>query len=85
MGTLRWEKDQAVFAARDKAQIAARQKQATLRTEEALLEVRLKAVQLELQEKRLEKQNLSRTATDLKVELASGKTHMGELRGADKK
>jgi circadian clock protein KaiC len=85
MGTLRWEKEQAVLAARDKAQIAARQKQATLRTEEALLEVRLKAVQLELQEKRLEKQNLSRTATDLRVELASGKTHMGELRGADKK
>jgi circadian clock protein KaiC len=74
-----------VLAARDKAQISAQQKQATIETEEALLEVRLKAVQLELQEKRLEKQALSRTATDLTVELASGRTHMSELRGVDKK
>jgi circadian clock protein KaiC len=85
MGTLRWEKERAVLAARDKAQISAQQKQATIETEEALLEVRLKAVQLELQEKRLEKQALSRTATDLTVELASGRTHMSELRGVDKK
>jgi circadian clock protein KaiC len=85
MGTLRWEKERAVVAARETAQIAAKQKQATIETEEALLEVRLKAVQLELQEKRLEKQALSRTATDLTVELASGRTHMSELRGVDKK
>jgi circadian clock protein KaiC len=85
MGTLRWEKERAVLAARDKAQISAKQKEATIETEEALLEVRLKAVQLELQEKRLEKQELSRTATDLTVELASGRTHMSELRGVDKK
>jgi circadian clock protein KaiC len=85
MGTLRWEKERAVLAARDKAQISAKQKQATIETEEALLEVRLKAVQLELEEKRLEKQALSQTATDLTVELASGRTHMSELRGVDKK
>ena len=85
MGTLRWEKERAVLAAREKAKISAEQKQATIETEEALLEVRLKAVQLELQEKRLEKQALSRTATDLTVELASGRTHMSELRGVDKK
>ena len=85
MGTLRWEKERAVLNAREKTQITAKQKQATLDTEEALLEVRLKAVQLELEEKRLEKEALSRTATDLTVELATGRTHMGELRGADKK
>jgi circadian clock protein KaiC len=85
MGTLRWEKERDVLAARDKAQIAAKQKKATLETEEALLEVRLKAVQLELEEKRLEKQALNRTATDLTVQLASGRSHMGELRGVDKK
>jgi circadian clock protein KaiC len=61
------------------------QRNATLETEEALLEVRLKAVQLELEEKRLEKQALNRTATDLTVQLASGRSHMGELRGVDKK
>ena len=85
MGTLRWEKERDVLAAREKAQITAKQKKATLETEEALLEVRLKAVQLELEEKRLEKQALNRTATDLTVELASGQSHVDELRGVDKK
>ncbi len=85
MGTLRWEKERAVVAAREVAQINAKQKQATLDIEEALLEVRLKAVQLELEEKRLEKKAMNRMATDLTVEMASGRTHISELRGADKK
>jgi circadian clock protein KaiC len=84
MGTLRWEKERAVLAARDTAQIVAKQKQATLETEESLLEARLKAVQLELDEKRREKHALDRTASDLTVELASGRSQMGHLRGVDK-
>ncbi len=83
MGTLRWEKERAVRAARDESQLVAKQSQATLETEEALLEVRLKAVQLELEVKRMEKQALTRSATDRTVELASGRAHLGELRGVD--
>ncbi|MEA3208729.1 MAG: circadian clock protein KaiC [Chthoniobacter sp.] len=84
MGTLRWEKEDAVRTASDDSKVAAKLKQATLETEEALLEVRLKAVQLELQVKRAEKVALNRVASDLTVERASGKTHLRELRGVDK-
>ena len=83
MGTLRWEKELAVRTARDEAQVAAKQKQATLEAEEALLEVQLKAVQLDLQVKRTEKEVLNRLATNLTVEQANGKSHLGELRGVD--
>ncbi len=85
MGTLRWEKELAVRTARDEAKVAAKQKQATLEAEEALLEVQLKAVQLDLQVKRSEKLALSRLTSNLTVELASGKSHLGELRGVDQK
>jgi circadian clock protein KaiC len=85
MGTLRWEKELAVRTAKDEVQLAAKQKKATLEAEEALLEVQLKAVQLDLQVKRTEKEVLNRLATNLTVELASGKSHLGELRGVDEK
>ncbi len=84
MGTLRWEKEDAVRTAVEEGRVAAKLKQATLESEEALLEVRLKALQLELQGKRAEKQAFSRVESDLTVELATGKTHLHELRGADK-
>lgn len=85
MGTLRWEKEHAVRTAKDEAHVAAKQKSATLDAEEALLEVQLKAVQLELQVKRTEKQTLSRLTNTLNVELESGENHLGELRGVDQK
>ena len=85
MGTLRWEKERAVRAARTEAEAARKQKQATLESEEALAEVRLKAVQLELQVKRAERQALTRLGTDRAEELASGRIHMRELRGVDEK
>lgn len=85
MGTLRWEKERAVRAARAEADAARKQKQATLESEEALVEVRLKAVQLELQVKRAERQALTRLGTDRAEELANGRIHMRELRGVDKK
>lgn len=85
MGTLRWEKESAVRAARDETDSARERRQAMLATEEALLEVRLKAVELELEVKRTERAALSRSLADRSDELASGRSHLGELRGVDEK
>jgi circadian clock protein KaiC len=85
MGTLRWEKERAVRAVREETEAIAKQKKATLKTEEALLEVRLKAVQLELEVKRAEMQALTRSAADHTDELARGRSHLRELRGVDVK
>ena len=60
-------------------------KQATLASEEALLEVRLKAVQLELEVKRAEKAALTQAGADRVAELARGRSHLDELRGVDEK
>jgi circadian clock protein KaiC len=84
MGTMRWEKEGAERTAREETQAVSKHKQATVATEEALLEVRLKALQLELQVKRTERQALSRRTTDRTVELASGRNHLRTLRGVDK-
>lgn len=85
MGTLRWEKELAARSARTEIEALTKQKQAKLLTDEALLEVQLKAVQLELEVKRAEKEALTRLGTDRKVELTDGRNHMRELRGVDKK
>jgi circadian clock protein KaiC len=85
MGTLRWEKENAVRAARQETHLAAKLKQANLSNEEALLEVRLKAAQLELEVKRAEKKALAEAANKLTFEINSGHTHLRELRGTDKK
>jgi circadian clock protein KaiC len=84
MGTLRWEKEQAERVARDSTQIAAKQRQVILDTEAAELEARLKALQRELEAKRIEKQTLSHDATERTDKLANGRTHLRELRGMDK-
>jgi len=81
MGTMRWEKERAVRGVRDETEAFAKQKQATLATEEALLEVRLKAVQLELEVKRAEMQALTRFGVNRIAELA--RTQLRELRGVD--
>jgi circadian clock protein KaiC len=83
MGTLRWEKERAERSAREASEAAAKVKQATLDAEEALLELRLKAVQLDLEAKRAEKQVLTRRATADNVKRASNRTHLRELRGVD--
>ena len=85
MGTLRWEKELAVRTAREDSKATAKQQRATLESEEALLQVQLKALQLAIEAKRAQKEALSRFATNLTVELASGKSHLDELRGADQK
>ncbi len=84
MGTLRWEKELAERAARDSTQIAAKQRQVILDNEAAELEGRLKALERELQAKRIEKRTLSHDATDRTDKQASGRTHLRELRGVDK-
>jgi circadian clock protein KaiC len=84
MGTLRWEKERAARFARIENEAASKQKQAKILTDEALLEVQLKAVQLELEVKRAEKRALTRMGTDRSVDLADGRTHIRELRGVDK-
>lgn len=83
MGTLRWEKELAIRTAHDEAEASKEFKQATLESEEALLEVRLKAVQLELKVKRAEKVALTRSTADRSDELARGQSQLLELRGAD--
>lgn len=83
MGTLRWEKERAVGAAREENEVSRKQKQSTLAAEEALLEVQLKAVQLELQVKRAEQQALVRFSETRTTESTRGRTHLHELRGAD--
>ncbi len=85
MGTLRWEKERAVQVARAEAEAATKQKQAALASEESELERRLKAIQDELEAKRLEQQELARSLSSRKVELANGRSQLHELRGADKK
>jgi len=83
MGTMRWEKERAERAAREETHVATKLSQVTFDSEEALLEVRLKAAQLELDLKRAEKQAMTRTATNRKEELLNGSTHLRELRGMD--
>ena len=85
MGTLRWEKERSVRVAREEADVAKKLKQATLEAEEALLEVQLKAVQLDLAAKRAEKEVLTRLAVDRTEDQARGRTHLDELRGVDEK
>jgi circadian clock protein KaiC len=84
MGTLRWEKELAERVARDETHIAAKQRQAAIANEEMELEVRLKAIQRDLDAKRTEKESLLRAMTSRNVELANGRSHLSELRGVDK-
>ncbi len=83
MGTLRWEKERSVREARGESDIAKRLKQATLEAEEALLEVQLKAVQIDLAAKRAEKEVLARLTVHDTEDQARGRTHLDELRGVD--
>jgi circadian clock protein KaiC len=81
MGTLRWEKELAVRASREEADVVTKQKQTTLAVEEAELEARLMAIQCELEAKRAEKQSLTRHAAEHNSELALSGKRLSELRG----
>ncbi len=83
MGTLRWEKEHAEAMLHEAAEIAARLKRVNLDVEEAEMEARMKALQVELVAKQVEKELLTRTTLVQKGELSRGLTRVGELRGAD--
>jgi len=83
MGTLRWEKERAERAGHQAAEVAAKLGRVKLDAEEAEIEVRLKALQVERLAKHLEKALLVRATETRKGELSRGRTRMGELRGAD--
>jgi circadian clock protein KaiC len=84
MGTLRWEKERAVRAAREESETVEKLKQATLEFEEAELELRLKAVQRELEVKRAEKLASTHSAADHSIDRDRERTHLRKLRGVDK-
>jgi circadian clock protein KaiC len=83
MGTMRWEKESAERVAHEIAEVAGRLKHVNLDAQEAELETRLKALQVELVAKQVEKALLTRTAKIREDELSRGRTRMDELRGAD--
>ncbi len=83
MGTMRWEKEGAERVETEVAEVAAKLKRVRLDAEEAELEVRAKAVQVELVAKQVEKALLVRTTESLEGALSRGRSRMRELRGAD--
>ncbi|MEO6017414.1 MAG: circadian clock protein KaiC [Polaromonas sp.] len=83
MGTMRWEKESAERVANEVAEVAAQLNLVRLDAEEAVLEVRAKAVQTELLAKQVEKTLLTRTRESREGELAKGVARMRVLRGAD--
>jgi circadian clock protein KaiC len=84
MGTLRWEKEREVAAARDERAATAQKMQVALDDEEAEIEARIKSSQRELEAKRSERRALSRVASDRTNAVNNGRNHLGELRGVDK-
>jgi circadian clock protein KaiC len=83
MGTMRWEKESAERVAHEVAEVAGKLKGVTLDTQQAELEVRLKAVQTELIAKQVEKTLLARTTASRKAEILRGRVRVRELRGGD--
>jgi circadian clock protein KaiC len=83
MGTLRWEKERAERVSHESAEAAAKLKRLRLDAEEADIEVRLKALQVERMAKQVEKTLLERATQSREGELSRGHTQIKELRGAD--
>jgi circadian clock protein KaiC len=83
MGTLRWEKEDALRSDGDIAQTEGGIKRLRLDAEEAELEVRLQSLRTELQAKQAEKKLLARTVEYRRGETARGLQRMQKLRSAD--
>ncbi len=79
MGTMRWEKESAERVANEVAEVARQLKRVTLDAEEAVLEVRAKAVQTELLAKQAEKTLLERITASRQGELSRGQTRMQRI------
>ncbi|MEO8217957.1 MAG: circadian clock protein KaiC [Acidobacteriota bacterium] len=83
MGTMRWEKESAERVANEVAEVAGKLKRVSLDAEEAVLEVRAKSLQTELQAKKVEKTLLSRTTASRKGVQSRSRVRIRELRGGD--
>ncbi|HEU4646545.1 MAG TPA: circadian clock protein KaiC, partial [Burkholderiales bacterium] len=74
MGTMRWEKERAEGVATEVTEVAGKLKRVRLDAEEAELLVRVKALQVELEAKQVEKALLARTTANRKGEESRGLT-----------
>jgi len=83
MGTLRWEKELAMHAAREESREATKQRANSLALEQAELEARLKAIHLEIDTKRAQRQALGRLEAIATEDSARERTRLRELRGVD--
>jgi circadian clock protein KaiC len=83
MGTLRWQKESAEMLENEVADVAEKLKRVSLDAEEAVLQVRAKALQTELVAKKVEKELLIRTTESRERQLSVRRIRMQELRGAD--
>jgi circadian clock protein KaiC len=83
MGTLRWERENALRSASGIAETESGIKRLRLEAEEAELRVRLQSLRTELQAKRTEKQLLARTVENRRSETARGLRRINKMRGAD--
>jgi len=83
MGTLRWEKESAIRAAAEVAEVETRLRRLMLEAQEAELQQRLKSLHTELIAKQVEKALLIRTRASRKGETSRVSLRLRELRGAD--
>ena len=83
MGTMRWEKESSERHAAEVAAVTAKLNTIRLAGEEAELESRVKALQLELAAKQTEREVLTRSAEIHEREQLRGRDRMRELRGTD--
>jgi circadian clock protein KaiC len=83
MGTLRWEKESAELRATEARDASEKLRRVLLDSQEAELTMRVKAAQVELLAKQVEKSLQDRTTETRKDDLKEGRTRMDELRGSD--
>jgi circadian clock protein KaiC len=83
MGTMRWEKESAERQSNELAAVASKLRSVRLEAEEAELEARVKALQVELSAKQTEKAVLAHSAQVREQELSVGRDRIRELRGTD--
>jgi circadian clock protein KaiC len=83
MGTLRWQKERAERVAQELADVTGKLKLAGLEAEEAVLTVRAKSLQTELEIKKMEKELLRRTTEERERQSAGDRKRIRELRGGD--
>lgn len=83
MGTLRWERESAERAANESDAVADKVRRARLNAEEAELEAQQKMLQVTLEAKRLEQSLARRSSQHREQQLASHRSRISELRGAD--